>query len=95
MNISRKTKMLGAAIATLVTLGAAVPASADTFRAAFYGGVASPGIVSIHYQGHDNDRFDRLRFAHNRRAMFWRYWEMKHRHVVEHHQHRGHGYFAR
>lgn len=80
MNISKKTKMLGAAVAALVTIGTAVPASADTFRAAFYGGDASPGIISVHYQGHDNDRFDRLRYEQHRRAMSWHYWAMKHRH---------------
>jgi hypothetical protein len=85
MNISKKTGLLGAAIAALVTIGAAVPASADTFRASFYAGEASPGIVSIHYQSRDNDRFDRLRYEQHRRAMFW---AMKHRHAGHHFDHR-------
>jgi len=80
VNIAKKTKMLGAAIATLVTIAAAVPASADTFRAAFYGGDAAPGVVSVDYRDHDGYRFDRMRYEQERRAMFWRYWAFKHHH---------------
>jgi len=79
-----KTKLLAAAAALAALTGAAAPASADTFRAAFYSGDASPGIVSVDYRGHDGDRFDRMRYEQHRRALIWRDWHFRHHRGFEH-----------
>ena len=82
-----KVKLLAAAAALMALTSAAAPASADTFRAAFYSGDASPGIVSIgyhDYRGYDGDRFDRMRYEQHRRAMFWHSWQSRHHRGFDH-----------